>query len=177
MARRRTTRQQDVKRQGAGQDGKTTGRRTSRCRTGRQDRRTKVVRQKSVDGSRPTDESCPWTGVVRWTEVRGRKSHGQKSNLRRTCRASPPLRRWRVAALHCSDASSRCCSSRRATRRRCCNTRREKAPTLFLQFSSRQRCDVVAVAPVARAQRRGCSKRRSNAAAARVTAAVLQQAL
>jgi hypothetical protein len=29
---------------------------------------TKVVRRKSVDGSRPTDESCPWT------EVRGRKS-------------------------------------------------------------------------------------------------------
>ncbi len=151
--------------------------RMSGCRTGRQDRRTEVVRRKSVDGSRSTDESCPWTEVVRWTEVRGQKSHGRKSNLRRTCRASPPLLRWRAAALHCSDASSRCYSLRRATRQRYCNTRRERATTLFLQLSSRQRCNVIAAAPVARAQRRGCSRHRSNAAAARVTAAVLQQAL
>jgi hypothetical protein len=64
-----------------------------------------------------------------------------------------------------------------ATRRQCCNTRRENAATLFLQLSSRQCCDVVAAAPIARAQRHCCSKRRSNPAAARVTVAVLQQAL
>ncbi len=142
---------------------RTTGRMTSRCRTSgcrtwRQDRRTEVrgpklsdgspwtevVRRtkvvhgrKSVDGSHPTDDSCPWTEVVRRTKVRGRKSHGRKSNLRRTCRASLPLQRWRATALHCGDASSRCYSSRRATRRRCCNTRRKRATTLFLQLSSR----------------------------------------
>jgi hypothetical protein len=50
MAGRRTIGQQDVRRQGAGQDSRTDGRKSS------------DGRKLSVDGSRPTDRS-PWTEV------------------------------------------------------------------------------------------------------------------
>jgi hypothetical protein len=130
-----------------------------------------------------------------WTEVQGQKSdRGQKSDGRKSKLTSDVQSLATVAAMAGSGAAPRNVTLRRwlgnvelqrcklallqlTSRQRYCNTRRESATTLFLQLSSRQRCDVVAAALVARAQRRCCSKRRSNAAATHVTAALLQQVL
>jgi hypothetical protein len=130
-----------------------------------------------VDGSRPTDESCPWTEVVRRTEVRGRKSYGRKSNLRWTCRASPPLRRC-TAVMQVHAAAARVAQRggvvvtrvARELRHCFCNSRRGSVATLLLQHQSRERSDAVVASVVATllqlALLRQCCNRRCNNATA-----------
>jgi hypothetical protein len=182
MAGRRTTGQQDVRRQGAGQDGKATGRMTSGCRTVRQDRPTEVRGRKSsdgrklsVDGSRPTDRS----------PTDRSPTYVGRVELHRRC-GDGGQRRCTAAMQACAAAA---CVAQRggavATRvarelRHCfCNSRRGSVATLLLQHQSRERSDAVVAGVVATllqlALLRQCCNRRCNNAVALLQLASLQR--
>jgi len=62
-----------------------------------------------MDGS-PTDGSLTYVGRP---ELRRRCGDGGQGSGVALQRCKLALRRWQAVALHCSDASSRCCSLRR----------------------------------------------------------------
>jgi hypothetical protein len=82
-----------------------------------QDVGRKFDERKSVDGS---STEIRQKSDERRTKV-GRKSDvlPTQANLRRTCRAQPPLQRWWAAALHCNDGRERCSSQH------CCGADRQ----------------------------------------------------
>ncbi len=108
------------------------------------------VGQKSVDES-STDESSSmyvWRKLG-WSPADVRR----KSDLCRTCRAQPPLPRWRAAVLHCSSSQRYNDGRERCSSQRCCGVGRQRAAT----------CSVLATLLQQRAGPRSVAAMASNA--------------